>query len=137
MIRFLLTLLCSIFFVSSNGQALSPKGKITGLIVNAADKKALENVTLTLILKATGEQKITVSNNKGNFELTIFDTGLYSVVISHMGYKEQTLSIKVANDFTGWHLGNCSITTRCWYAGRGFCENRQATGRTESRPAGL
>ncbi|MGB8192104.1 MAG: outer membrane beta-barrel family protein [Chitinophagaceae bacterium] len=109
MIRTPMALLCLLLSVQSFSQDSLLKAKITGNIVDAANKKPLADASILFFKKLANPSKGIVSDVKGNFEWTASDTGSYSIVISHVGFKEQLLSINISPGFTGWHLGTIAL----------------------------
>src|SRR5690242_6226793 len=83
-------------FFAINGLSQTSKLKITGTIKDSLQGQPLSysTVAVSRIKHAGGLIKSTYTNDKGVFELVV-DSGSYRLIISHTGYENKTLDVKV------------------------------------------
>jgi TonB family protein len=68
-------------------QSSAPQGSLMGVVLDAATQRPLEGATVTARgAQLVGEQSATTDAN-GFFEITMLPTGIYSLTVSHDGYK--------------------------------------------------
>jgi len=98
---------------------LTPKGSITGLLIDANDSVRVDSAVITILPM---KEKI-VSDKNGAFEIYGLSEGNYSIEISHVGYKDTCfVNIKVSNtgsvDLKSVYLQN-SVLYKLKYDGNG------------------
>lgn len=80
----------------SVSEAVKGKGRIFGTVVDSANGEAILYATITLNESTTGKPvNGTVSDEKGMFEIARIPEGSYRAVISFLGYKDNTLDVKI------------------------------------------
>lgn len=109
MIRTLSVLAGLMLCLNCIGQDSLSNGKVSGRIVDAASKKIVSGASLVFTKKGGPASAGITSDNKGDFQWTPSDTGSYSLVISHIGYKEQTLRFDIKAGFNGWYIGTVAL----------------------------
>ncbi|MCS7018865.1 MAG: TonB-dependent receptor [Bernardetiaceae bacterium] len=83
-------------------------GKITGTVLDSANKQPVEFATVALLDKTTGKPiDGTITNEKGQFTISKVAAGTYKVAVSFVGYQTITLdNVTLANDRSVVQLGN-------------------------------
>jgi outer membrane receptor protein involved in Fe transport len=109
MIRTLFIIAVSIFCMNGFSQDSLRNQKIMGSIMDAADKKPVQDASVVIRKRSATAAPGTTSDTKGAFALTVADTGNYIINITHTGYKEYSFSIAVTASFKGWDLGKIAL----------------------------
>lgn len=109
--RFLLIIFI-LFFVAqliyADGDAMAPKGKIKGAVIDAKSKEPLEYATVALY--SASENKLitgTITDYMGHFKIDQPESGGYYLVITFIGLAEQKTDVfTVAEEADNINLGN-------------------------------
>lgn len=103
--RVLFILITLLYSALSYCQVTGANRLVTGTIINGSDKKPVPGATVSLSVKASEAAGKAVSGANGGFSLAVKDTGQHVLTFSHVGFREQTLRLRVGPDFSGWHIG--------------------------------
>ena len=105
----ILTLLFSLISFSQAENKALIKGQLTGTIIAATTKKPIEGVTVSWLLKDGGKTGATASDAGGKFSITIPGSGSYTLRMTAVGFKEQTVSLNASIE--GYDLGEVALQT--------------------------
>ena len=76
--------------------AAAQQGVVRGLLKDTSSSEALQNATVSVLHpRDSSVIAYSVANAKGQFEVTIPDTGSYRLVISHEGYRPVSRRIRI------------------------------------------
>ncbi|MBC5772874.1 TonB-dependent receptor [Pontibacter sp. KCTC 32443] len=91
----------------------APKGnaKISGVVVDADSKNAVEFATVAMISVSTGKPiDGTMADEKGRFTLSKVAAGKYRLLVSFIGYQQKTLSdFTISSDSEDLNLGTITL----------------------------
>jgi len=83
------------------------KNFIAGNVIFRDTDECAENVKVTLEDKETGETRITVTNNYGDFEFDGLNPGKYGGKLEYDGYKVETIAVDLKTDS---YLGGITLS---------------------------
>lgn len=87
-------------------------GKISGVVIDGETNKPVEFATIAVEDPATGKPVTgTVADDKGKFSVNKIPNGTYRVVISFIGYENNTINGVVIGDKKSIDLGNQKLNT--------------------------
>ncbi|MFY0253003.1 TonB-dependent receptor [Chitinophaga sp. 30R24] len=93
-----------------HAQAQSQQGKIKGQLTDQTTKEALPAATVVLLnAKDSSVATSTLTDDKGNFELTNISDGAYRLYISFLGYKTVNKLLQIGEDKKQLALGNIAM----------------------------
>ncbi|MBO9727026.1 MAG: TonB-dependent receptor [Chitinophaga sp.] len=106
LIQLLLVLGLSILYA----QAQAQQGKIKGQLTDSTTKEAMPAATVALLnAKDSSVASTTMTDTKGNFELTNVADGAYRLYVSFLGYKPLNKQIQITPDRRDIALGNIAM----------------------------
>src|SRR4029078_4631485 len=101
---------CSFAFLCSFGQK---NGSIKGLAFDTLSKQPVVSATITLLhRKDSSLVSFTMTDNKGQFELTGLANGEYRLLITHVNYHNGSRLIAVDDAHKQVDLGNLVMNDR-------------------------
>lgn len=97
-------------FQSAMAQTPAGKGKISGVVVDSTDMKAVSFATVTLTL-ANSQKPVNgaVADEKGQFSISKIPTGDYNIAISFIGYKTLSKAISIGEKNDNINLGKIFV----------------------------
>ncbi len=103
------------YYVNATNINVSGTGKITGNIRNATSDLPLGNVTITLFLTSDSSMVAgTISDNFGNFYISMLDSGQYYLVVSESGFEKFQISqIKILSENPKINVGEVMLNPVC------------------------
>lgn len=94
-------------------QAQAQQGKIKGQLTDSTTKEAMPAATVVLLhAKDSSVASTTMTDNKGNFELTGVADGAYRLYVSFLGYKPINKSLQINQDQPQLTLGNIAMVQK-------------------------
>ncbi len=111
---YLFILLCFSIKINAQKTEVAAKGVITGKVVDANTKAAIEYATITVFpLGSAKPVNGIVTNAKGTFKVDALAPGLYTVTIDFIGYAEDKKdSLLISADKPALSLGNIALTNK-------------------------
>ncbi|MDR6566153.1 Outer membrane receptor proteins, mostly Fe transport [Chitinophaga ginsengisegetis] len=96
-----------------HAQAQAQQGKIKGQLTDSTSRDAMPAATVVLLnAKDSSVATTTMTDNKGNFELTNIADGAYRLYVSFLGYKPINKSIQINQDHKELSLGNIPMVLK-------------------------
>ncbi len=97
-------------FQFATAQTPTGKGKISGVVVDSTDMKAVSFATVTLTL-ANSQKPINgaVADEKGQFSIAKIPVGDYNIAISFIGYKTISKSVTIGEKNDNVNLGKIFV----------------------------
>lgn len=96
-----------------HAQAQSQQGKIKGQLTDQTTKEAMPSATIVLLnAKDSTVALTTLTDTKGNFELTSVPFGAYRLYISFLGFKPVNKPLQVDADHKEIALGNLAMESK-------------------------
>src|SRR5437016_3740820 len=101
---YLLTAVCCLLYLFSQAQKT---GTVKGIAFDTLSKQPVAAATITLLKKKDSSLiSFTMTDNKGQFEITGLANGDYRVLITHVSYHNSSLFFTIDEAHKQTNLGN-------------------------------
>jgi len=109
----LVVLMFGIINFSFAKEPAQPKSTIQGTVLDSTESKPLEYANITIYKQnGNGQFKGTVTNTSGFFQLENIPAGEYLVKVNYMGFKADTIGVKVDPQYSQINLGNIKLVRK-------------------------